>query len=222
MRCSFLTTLLLTLVIGNALQTSPCNRRGTYGAGAVGTIKGTIRSADGGAVRGASVIIEGSNLRRQVESDLNGGYEVELPPGSYRVVVERAGFRPFRGAELPLKSAATETHDVRLDPLAPTPVQASPSPPEPADVIEIDFGRCQPERKRVDLTYGSVTYEIVGKSGDACTMRYGKETETPDAEPLFDKTCAVPTSLGKQKFRKGDAGVDFSSIDQYCKQTSEK
>lgn len=220
MRCTFLTTLLSVLVIGGALQTSPCDRAATRKAGAMGVIKGTVRDAEGRAVGGAFVRVEGQNLRRQAESDADGGYEFELPPGSYRVVVERAGFRTSRGAELSLKSAAVETVEVRLDTLTPPPAasQTPASPSAPADFIEIDFGLCRPERRRVDLTYGSATYEIVGTNGDTCTMRYGKETENPSAGPALDKTCEVPTSLGARKFKKGDAGIDLSSVDQYCKQ----
>lgn len=59
--------------------------------------------------------------------------------------------------------------------------------------------------------------EIVGTKGDTCTMRYGKEAENPSAGPAPDKTCEVPTRLGTRRLKKGDAGIDFSSIGQYCR-----
>jgi hypothetical protein len=186
------------------------------------TLKGTVASADGTALSDVPVVIEGPEGRNKALTDDSGGYEVKLPPASYRVAVEQAGFRPFRSDSFHLQPGATKTLDVRLDPVPGTVADTSPTSPSPpgvdsADAVEIDFGRCAPERRRIDVTYGSTTYEIVGRSGDDCVMKYGHENENPGGSGKLNKTCAVPVSLGKQRFKKTDVAVDFSPLEPYCK-----
>lgn len=96
----------------------------------------------------------------------------------------------------------------------------TPTPPAPNadsyDDVVIDFEACLPERRRIDVTYGSTTFEIVGKTEGGCLMRYGGEVENPNWDGSLNRTCMIPFRLGRQRFKKSAVGVDFSSIELYC------
>lgn len=221
-RINLLTGLLWALTLGVASHAASCDRASPQRETPMATLKGTVASVDGKSLSDVSVVIEGPAGGDKALTDDSGGYEVKLTPASYRVAVEQAGFRPFRSDSFRLEPGATKTLDVRLDPVPGAAADTSPTPPSPpaadsADAVEIDFGRCAPERRRIDVTYGSTTYEVVGRSGDDCVMKYGHENESPGGSGTLNKTCAVPVSLGKQRFKKTDVAVDFSPLKAYCK-----
>lgn len=97
-----------------------------------------------------------------------------------------------------------------------TPAPIVASTPVLIDEVEIDFEACVPRRLRVDVTSGSTTFEIVGKTEHGCLMKYGGEVENPDWDGYLDKTCIVPFKLGTQRFKKTSTKVDFSSLEPYC------
>jgi hypothetical protein len=174
-------------------------------------------------MQNVSVRIEGTGGHRNVSTDAEGKYRAELPPGSYRVVVTQEGFRQFQSPSFGLQPGKAREVNVQLAPLPGASITTAPTPStaaDSADTVEIDFEHCAPERRRIDVTYGYVTYEIVGKSGDECVMKYGKSIENPSRDTPLNTTCAVPTRLGKQKFRKTATGVDFSSLEPFCKPAS--
>ena len=64
----------------------------------LGTIRGTVVDPQGGAVKGAAVLItdEATNTPRTVDTDAEGRYEVvNLKPGTYRVEVVTPNFKKF-------------------------------------------------------------------------------------------------------------------------------
>ena len=67
-----------------------------FGQADTGRITGTITDASGGAVPGAKVVVEneGTALRREVTTADSGNYTAALlPPGKYRVTVQKEGFK---------------------------------------------------------------------------------------------------------------------------------
>ena len=58
-----------------------------------GKISGTVKGADGAAVVGANVVLEGTMLGGA--ADVNGKYFIlNVPPGTYRVRASAVGFAP--------------------------------------------------------------------------------------------------------------------------------
>lgn len=101
--------------------------------------------------------------------------------------------------------------------LAAPAVQAIEEAIDDRDVpVEIDFAACEPKEERVYVPFGSTTYQIVGPTDEGCLMRYGGEVENPSWDGFLDKTCVIPTTLGRQAFPKTSTSVDFSSLDPYC------
>lgn len=69
-----------------------------FGQTFYGSLVGTINDATGGAVPQASVTLTnlGTADRRLMQSDAIGGYQfVNIPPGQYKIEVEKAGFRHY-------------------------------------------------------------------------------------------------------------------------------
>jgi hypothetical protein len=86
--------------------------------------------------------------------------------------------------------------------------------------IEIDFNDCTPRKQRIDVDFGSTTYEIVGPSQDgvSCVFRWGGEVENPNWDGWLTRECLIPRRLGKQRFPVTQAGVNFSSIEKHCRE----
>jgi hypothetical protein len=51
---------------------------------------------DGGLISIAKIIIESGDFRREIKTDCEGKYEIELPVGIYKVTAEAEDFRKFR------------------------------------------------------------------------------------------------------------------------------
>jgi len=85
----------------------------------------------------------------------------------------------------------------------------------------IDFEGCTPSgRINVPVDLGSTTYEVIGKSQNGCEMKYGGEVENPRWDGFLDKSCVIPFSFGKRRFGQTQIGVDFSSLEPYCRKVS--
>ena len=82
--------------------------------------------------------------------------------------------------------------------------------------VEIDFKACAPTSERVYVAFGSTTYQIVGPSQQGCVMLYGGEVENPSWKGTLDHLCVVPSTMGRQSFRRTKYGLDMSVIEKYC------
>ena len=61
--------------------------------GQTSTIHGTVVDTNNGRIVGAQVTVEGTHFRREVETNDEGNFVIELPPDDYRISVEKAGFK---------------------------------------------------------------------------------------------------------------------------------
>lgn len=43
----------------------------------------------------AAIMIKGTKLKRKLKSDTEGKFEVSLPPGTYKITVEKYGFKRY-------------------------------------------------------------------------------------------------------------------------------
>src|SRR5690606_11860980 len=75
-----------------------------------GSLRGTVVDGAGAAVSGASVTLEGAlgGAVAVLETDSQGRLQADLvPPGSYRLLVEMAGFQPVRFSGLIVSGGQT-------------------------------------------------------------------------------------------------------------------
>jgi protocatechuate 3,4-dioxygenase beta subunit len=86
----------------------------------LGSIRGTVVDPQGGAVKGAAVLItdEATNTPRAVDTDAEGRYEAaNLKPGMYRVEVVTPNFKKFEQTGISIRvvaASASREHDVGL------------------------------------------------------------------------------------------------------------
>jgi hypothetical protein len=84
----------------------------------LGSIRGTVVDPQGGAVKGAAVLItdEATNTPRAVDTDAEGRYEAaNLKPGMYRVEVVTPNFKKFEQTSVLVRAAGTALVDVSLE-----------------------------------------------------------------------------------------------------------
>ena len=78
-----------------------------------GTVRGTIRLADGGTPL-HNVIVNLVQLRRSTQTDQNGDFEFQnVPPGAYTVLAHMEGF-PDQTRQVRVTAGATESLDFRM------------------------------------------------------------------------------------------------------------
>ncbi|MBL8233436.1 MAG: TonB-dependent receptor [Bryobacterales bacterium] len=81
------------------------------------SVRGTVTDGSGGVVPNATVIVTEAarNVQHKATSDTSGRYFVTaLPPGTYTLTVESAGFRRYAQSEFPLTVQQQATIDVQL------------------------------------------------------------------------------------------------------------
>ncbi len=84
----------------------------------LGTIRGTVLDPQGGAVKGAAVLItdESTGVPRAVETDDQGRYEApNLQPGMYRIEIMAQSFKKFERTSVLVRAAGTALVDVSLE-----------------------------------------------------------------------------------------------------------
>ncbi len=85
----------------------------TVHAQTTGTIRGTVRIADGGTAL-HNVIVTVIQLKRSVETDENGAFEIrEVPPGAYTVLTHIEGF-PDMARTVKVSAGETVTSDFEM------------------------------------------------------------------------------------------------------------
>ncbi len=99
------------------LAVAICMAAVVYGQTFYGSVLGTVTDSSAAVVQGATVTLvnTGTSERRVAETDLQGGYRfVNLLPGSYRVEVEKPGFRKLVRDQIVVEVQAAVRIDVSL------------------------------------------------------------------------------------------------------------
>jgi hypothetical protein len=80
----------------------------------IGKLKGMLLDVNGARVVKAVVKVEGGKVKRRMKSGLEGEFEFELPPGSYRITVAAEGFRRYASSRLEVRSGETKAVTISL------------------------------------------------------------------------------------------------------------
>ena len=80
-----------------------------------GTFRGVIVDIKGERIRGASVTVEGADLKREVKPNRAGYFEIDLPVGKYEITVKKSGFATYKLTNLEVRSGGEFSHVFRLE-----------------------------------------------------------------------------------------------------------
>ena len=94
---------------------------------------------------------------------------------------------------------------------------SNPTMRKNGEVVMINFSLCKPERKSFAVAFGSTTIQTLGIEDDVCQLKYGGEIENPKWDGKLDTTCDVPTNQGIVSFSTTNEGINFASIEKYCR-----
>ncbi len=89
----------------------------TYGQTSYGSVVGTVNDASGGVVPAAAVTLTnlGTAERRSIDTDNNGNYEfVNLVPETYRLDIEKPGFKHFTSNQIKVEVQSTSRIDAAM------------------------------------------------------------------------------------------------------------
>lgn len=90
----------------------PLTQNSTTSSGPVGTIRGRVTTASGGALAGARIVLMGPTdpvARRAARTDAQGRFELaEVPVGTVRVAASKRGFEPARPSDAVLPAFPTQ------------------------------------------------------------------------------------------------------------------
>ena len=121
-----------------------------------GSISGVIVNVKGKPIRGASVTITGVGSPRDVKPNRDGHFELDLPPGTYKITVKKPGFLTYLLIELEIKSGGMFSHVFRLEP-----TRASHAPPDDKTKI-CPVHHVRLKRQRLGIVYGLVADDPCG------------------------------------------------------------
>src|SRR5437773_10037741 len=94
--------LILLYCVTAAIVLTP--RVGTAGSQELVKLKGVLLDPQDARIVRATVTLENDKLKRQVYSNEEGGFEVQLPIGVYQLTVESNGFTKLLMTSLQVKS----------------------------------------------------------------------------------------------------------------------
>jgi len=148
-----------------------------------GRIIGAVLDSSGSQVAGAKISIRDQNtgLIRATVSNSEGLYELPgIPPGTYTVEAEIAGFKKFANTGLIVYATRTRTLDIRLE------------VGEVAERITVEGGGAV-----IETSTSTVTYTLPQKEVDAfrlmSSMIY-RVAENPGADAPAKSMAALPTT----------------------------
>ena len=79
---------------------------------AMGKLTGLILDRGDARVPKAKIVVERKGFHREMTSEDDGRYEIELPVGSYAITVTRDGFHPTRNTDVQIRSNSQTTFNV--------------------------------------------------------------------------------------------------------------
>jgi uncharacterized membrane protein len=108
----YLALALLLLTVSLVLNARPLVQ--SPSSATSGKLSGLILDLGQDRVSRAKIIVERKGLQREVISDDDGSYVIELPEGKYNVRVECDGFYPFKKKNVRVRSEVTTKMDISL------------------------------------------------------------------------------------------------------------
>ena len=104
------------LLLAFSLILSPQVFSGQRSSPAFGHFRGVVQDLKGSKIRGAKITVNGEGgLQRKLASNKRGQFELDLPPGSYRILVEKSGFANYELTELDIRPNTAKEFVFKLE-----------------------------------------------------------------------------------------------------------
>jgi hypothetical protein len=104
----------LALLLALAPPPCPAQKRAARRA-AAGKISGVVLDRNDARIVGAAITISNAGLKRELKSDEEGSFRVELPAGSYQIEARANGFRRFELSPFVVNGGATELINIHME-----------------------------------------------------------------------------------------------------------
>jgi hypothetical protein len=94
------------------LSLSTISNQASIGLQITGKLRGRTLDITGAVIPNAPIAIEGDSIKHEIKSNHLGRYEIELPPGQYRISARISGFQEFLRAPFAVRSGETSTINI--------------------------------------------------------------------------------------------------------------
>lgn len=115
MRFNKLTSVVASLLAVTAALSFEVCYSSPLASQSTGTIIGRVLDCNDARVANATISIHSETIKRRVKSDEEGEFEVSLPAGNYRIMVEANGFRRFVYSSVKVRPAAIRLINIHLE-----------------------------------------------------------------------------------------------------------
>jgi len=78
-------------------------------------IIGVVLDKNNARIAGATIKIKNARFNRQLRSNDEGKFEIELPAGEYRITVEQEGFSKFELSPYRANAGVSESLNIRME-----------------------------------------------------------------------------------------------------------
>ena len=82
----------------------------------LGHFKGAVINVKGSKIKAARITVAGNGFIRRLTSTKVGKFEIDLPPGTYRILVEKSGFARYELTNLEIRPNEQASFTFRLEP----------------------------------------------------------------------------------------------------------
>lgn len=115
-------------------------------------VKGTVSDENGALIGGAKIIFTNDATNREIVTDFQGTYDVELLAGSYNIVVRSAGFCPFQRSQFQITASNIFTLNMKLRSGGSHSqcFQEGFDLPKPHSFVRIQYGERQEQRDTIE------------------------------------------------------------------------
>ncbi|MGH9766252.1 MAG: carboxypeptidase-like regulatory domain-containing protein, partial [Blastocatellia bacterium] len=192
------------------------------------SIQGTVTDASGAVIPGATVKVTNNETGRtqQVTASSEGFYKISgLPPGHYKVMVEREGFKKKELQNVVINAEETQGVDIALEPGAVTDIvtiSSETSPQLQTESANVDRGITELEVRRLPQ-FGRDPYELArlapGVFGQGARSGSGGAVNLPNttgpggsSTSVFQVENQVPVSANGQRLSNNNFQIDGVSV----------
>ena len=115
MRVAGLAAIVVAIFAYNSFSFAFAAAESLQDAQRAGRVAGIVIDVNEARIVGASIRIQNAEFRKVVRSDTEGQFELEVPPGTYQLTVEKSGFKRFHLPAFRVGAGTNELVNIHLE-----------------------------------------------------------------------------------------------------------